>query len=165
MNLGFYFLDLSVALIAIGAFLHISKCDREHVTRAEFDKHLAEMRVELERLGASRRDVVPPAANVNHVDAGLSAVPDLHNGNGPDADVGDDDAPARSLGVAEIAGHFACGDAEAHANAPTVCPDSVANDGVDEVGERNDCAKRYKDGGFCFHGEYFTKSTAERNDR
>lgn len=156
MNIGFYFLDLSVALIAIGAFLHISKCDREHVTRAEFDKHLAEMRVELERLGASRRDVVPSAADVNHVDAGLSAVPDLHDGNGPDADVGDDDAPARSLGVAEIAGHFARGDAEAHADAPTVRPDSVANDGVDEVGERNDCAKSHKDGGFCFHGEHYT---------
>lgn len=41
MNLYHYLIDFVLASLAITLILHISKCDRKYLARAEFDEHLA----------------------------------------------------------------------------------------------------------------------------
>lgn len=44
MNLYHYMIDFVLASLAITLILHISECDGKHLSRAEFDEHLAACR-------------------------------------------------------------------------------------------------------------------------
>lgn len=69
MNVQAYIIDLSLAAIAIGLYLHVSDCERENLSRAKLDEHVCD-----------------------HANATLRGCPDLHDGNRAPADVRDADA-------------------------------------------------------------------------
>ena len=101
MNLYHYAIDFVLASLAITLILHISKCDRKYLTRAEFDEHLAACRdgvvdnplVYCKGIvrQSARRNVSHISAN-NHADAALRGCPDLCDRHHTAADVADTDA-------------------------------------------------------------------------
>ncbi len=100
MNIQTYVIDLSLAAIAIGLYLHVSDCERENLSRAKLDEHVAAVSPgekpltsqQGEVLGSAGRDVMSPTADCDHANATLRGCPDLHDGNRAPADVRDADA-------------------------------------------------------------------------
>lgn len=72
MNLYHYAIDFVLASLAITLILHISKCDRKYLTRAEFDEHLA----------ACRDGVVDnPLVYGNPLEVAAKRVEEMRDGN------------------------------------------------------------------------------------
>lgn len=100
MNVQAYVIDLSLAAIAIGLYLHVSHCSGKYLTRAEFDEYVAAVRPggepvakrQWEADGAAGRDVALHTADCDNADAALRGRPDLRDGDGARADVHDADA-------------------------------------------------------------------------
>ena len=101
INYMAYIIDLAlmVAFLGVGFVLHVLDHGRKYVTRAEFDKHVAAVRMGAEPVrgqrdgdGVAGRDAVPLAADGDHADAALGGRPDLHDGDRAPADVRDADA-------------------------------------------------------------------------
>lgn len=100
MNIQAYVIDLSLAAVAIGLYLHVSNCERENLSRAKLDEHVAAVSPREKQLTSRQgevscsawRDVVPPTADCDHANAAFRGRPDLHDGNRASADVRDADA-------------------------------------------------------------------------
>lgn len=168
-----YAVDLSIAAVALGLYLHVSDCERNYLSRAELDEHVAAVGLadvaaigrQGEVLGASRRDVVPPAADCNHADAALRGRPDFRDGNGASAHISDAEA-FHGTNDAHVVPMLPYRRECADAGASMPCADDIAHKRVDEVrkwDERADCDEGR---GTAFHGaDYTTRPNHGRGSR
>lgn len=79
MNIQAYVIDLSLAAVAVGLYLHVSHCSGKYLTRAEFDEYVAAVQPggepvakrQWEADGAAGRDVALHTADCDNAAAAI----------------------------------------------------------------------------------------------
>ena len=140
-----YILDLAIAGIGIGLYMHISDCSGKYLARAEFDEHIAAVRCadgmairrqgEIDRAAGSY--VLPPSVNRDDARASVAAGADFRDGDRAPADVCDADAlhGLRDAKLPDVPTN-ACENADAR-SIPLHAAE-VADERIDEVRKGNE---------------------------
>lgn len=136
-----YMTDISLVIIGISLALHILDCDRKHLTRSEFDKHLASGHScncgrQKKILRAVRGDIMSSAVDGNNASAVLLGSSDFDNRHQTSAYIGNTNALHRLVESKLPFVDSSC-DANANTGLLSACLTNVADNGIDEMQKWN----------------------------